>query len=129
MGVSPFWTPRRWAARITTRPLFETLPVAKAGEKHGWDGFATSQDKEGAFWVFASVSTGITLNDSAVKPNGPTTHGAVVAFKIAETDGKFALNPVWVSEDMVNPAPPRIANGVVIALSAGNPQLMRRCLY
>ena len=102
-------------------PLFETPPVTKAGEKHGWDGFATWQDKEGAFWAFASISTGITLNDSAVKLNGPTTHGGVVAFKIAETDGKFALNPVWVSEDMVNPAPPRIANGVVIALSGGNP--------
>ena len=102
-------------------PLFETPPVAKAGEKHDWDGFATWQDKEGTFWAFASISTGITLNDSAVKLNGPTTHGGVVAFKIAETDGKFALNPVWVSEDMVNPAPPRIANGVVIALSGGNP--------
>ena len=100
-------------------PLFETPPVAKAGEKHNWDGFATWQDNQGTFWVFASISTGIPLNH-AVKLNGPTTHGGVVAFKIAETDGKFALNPVWVSEDMVNPAPPRIANGVVIALSGGN---------
>ena len=48
-------------------PLFETPPVAKAGEKHGWDGFAAWQDKKGTFWVFASVSTGIALNDSAVK--------------------------------------------------------------
>jgi hypothetical protein len=61
------------------------------------------------------------LNDNAVKLNAPTTHGGIVAFKIAETNGQFALNPVWVSEDMVNPAPPRIANGVVIALSGGNP--------
>ena len=30
------------------------------------------------------------------------------------------LTPVWVSQDMVNPAPPRIANGVLIALSGGN---------
>ena len=107
-------------------PLFETPPVAKAGEKHDWDGFATWQDKEGTFWAFASISTGITLNDSAVMLNGPTTHGGVVAFKIAETDGKLALNPVWVSEDMVNPAPPRIANGVVIALSGGNPSTHAR---
>jgi outer membrane protein assembly factor BamB len=109
-------------------PLFETSPLARAGEKHGWDGFATWQDKAGAFWVFASISTGITLDDSAVKLNGPTTHGGVAAFKIAETDGKFALNPVWVSEDMVNPAPPRIANGVVIALSGGNPSTHARLL-
>ena len=27
-------------------PLFETPPVAKAGEKHGWDGFAAWQDRK-----------------------------------------------------------------------------------
>jgi hypothetical protein len=107
-------------------PLFETSPVAKAGEKHGWDGFATWQDKQGTFWVVASISTAVTLNDGAAKLNGPTTHGGIMAFKIAETDGKFTLNPVWVSEDMVNPAPPRMANGVVIALSAGNPSTHAR---
>ena len=28
--------------------------------------------------------------------------------------------PAWVSRDMINPAPPRVANGVVIALSGGD---------
>jgi hypothetical protein len=30
------------------------------------------------------------------------------------------LTPVWVSRDMVNPAPPVIANGVVVVLSSGD---------
>lgn len=102
-------------------PLFETAPISKPGEKHGWDGFASWQEKDGTTWVLASVSAGISLSDNSVKLNGSTSRGGVVAFKLEDTNGKLALNPVWVSQDMVNPAPPRIANGVVVALAGGNP--------
>jgi hypothetical protein len=111
-------------------PLFETSPLSKPGEKHVWDGFATWQEKSGTekseterngtVWVFASVSSGIALNDSTVQSHGPASHGGVVAFRLDDTDGKLALNPVWVSQDMVNPAPPRVANGVVVALAGGD---------
>jgi hypothetical protein len=101
-------------------PLFQTPSISKPGARHGWDGFASWQDKDGTTWVFASVSAGVSLNDNSAKSNGPTPHGAVVAFKIDDSNGKLALNPVWISEDMVNPAPPRIANGVLVALSGGN---------
>ena len=70
-------------------------------------------------WVFASVSAEVISTDSSLKRNGPTPHGAIVAFKVDDT-GQLALRPVWISRDMVNPAPPRIANGVVIALSGGD---------
>jgi outer membrane protein assembly factor BamB len=101
-------------------PLFETAPVGRPGAKHSWDGFATWQDKDGTAWVFASVSAEVLLTDSSLKRNGPTPHGAIVAFKVDDT-GQLSLRPVWISRDMVNPAPPRIANGVVIALSEGEP--------
>jgi outer membrane protein assembly factor BamB len=100
-------------------PLSETAPVAKPGAKHSWDGFAAWQDKDGTAWVFASVSTEVLSTDTSLKRNGPTPHGAIVAFKVDDT-GQLALRPVWISRDLVNPAPPRIANGVVIALSAGD---------
>jgi hypothetical protein len=100
-------------------PLFQTSPVARPGAKHSWDGFASWQDKNGSAWVFASISTEVTTTDSSFKRNGPTPHGAIVAFKVDDT-GQVALRPVWISRDMVNPAPPRIANGVVIALSGGD---------
>ena len=100
-------------------PLFESAPVAKPGAKHSWDGFATWQDKDGTAWIFASVSAEVISNDSSLKRNGLTPHGAIVAFKVDDT-GQPALRPVWVSRDMVNPAPPRIANGVVVALSEGD---------
>jgi hypothetical protein len=100
-------------------PLFETAPVAKQGAKHAWDGFASWQDKDGVTWVFASVSAEVISTDSSLKRNGPTPHGAIVAFKVDDT-GQMTLRPVWISRDMVNPAPPRIANGVVIALAGGD---------
>jgi outer membrane protein assembly factor BamB len=101
-------------------PLFETPPVSNPGQKHGWDGFATWQDKDGTTWVFASVSAGISLHDPAIKSSGPAAHGAIVAFKVDQANGKPALIPAWISPDLVNPAPPRVTNGVVIALSGGN---------
>ena len=100
-------------------PLAESEPVARPGAKHSWDGYATWQDKDGITWVFASVSAEVISTDTSVKRNGPTPHGAVVAFKVDDA-GQPALRPVWISPDMVNPAPPRIANGVVIALSGGD---------
>lgn len=98
-------------------PLFETAPVSKAGEKHGWDGFATWQDKDGTAWVYASLGAGVSVSGV----NGTAAHGAVVAFKLGDADGKLSLIPAWISQDMVNPASPRIANGVVIALAGGDP--------
>ena len=101
-------------------PLAQSDPLAKSGEKHSWDGFAAWQDKSGTAWVFASVSAGVTLQGSGITTDGSATHGAIVAFKVADADGKLSLTPVWVSGDMINPAPPRVANGVVVALAGGN---------
>ena len=43
-----------------------------------------------------------------------------MAFKVEEKDGHLALTPAWVSRDLINPAPPAVANGVVFALDGGN---------
>jgi hypothetical protein len=99
--------------------LASSQPLAKPGEKHTWDGFAAWQDKDGATWVFASVSAAVAAEGDA-RLNGSTPHGAIAAFKIGDANGQPTLNLVWVSQDMVNPAPPRVANGVVVALAAGN---------
>lgn len=101
-------------------PLAQTPSFSKAGEKHGWDGFGTWEDKDGVTWVFASVSAGITAKGDAARLNGVTPHGGIVAFKVVEADGKLSLTPAWISRDMTNPAPPAIANGVVVALSGGD---------
>jgi outer membrane protein assembly factor BamB len=103
-------------------PLFETPSLTTAGAKHSWDGFATWTDTAGNMFVYASISAGVTLSDGSLQSSAPTAHGAVVAFKLEDQDGKLSLHPVWVSGDMVNPAPPRIANGVLAALAGGDAQ-------
>jgi hypothetical protein len=98
-------------------PLSETVPLAKPGAKHGWDGLATWQDADGTSWVIASISAPLSVPSL----KGGASHGGLVALKVDDADGKPVLTPVWISGDMVNPAPARIANGVVVALAGGNP--------
>jgi hypothetical protein len=101
-------------------PLAQSAPTSPRGEKHGWDGFAAWQDKDGSAWVAASAAARISVSGDSVKLNGETPHGGVVVFKVGDANGKLSLDPVWVSQDMVNPAPPRVANGVLVALAGGD---------
>jgi outer membrane protein assembly factor BamB len=48
------------------------------------------------------------------------THGGIVAFKVEEQDGHMRLTPAWVSRDLMNPAPPVVANGIVFTLEGGS---------
>jgi outer membrane protein assembly factor BamB len=81
--------------------LHQTEPLS-AGEI--WGGLSSWQDDDGTRWVLAPVW-------------GPA--GAIVAFKVEESNGKPALTQAWVSRNMSSPEPPVITNGVVFALSAG----------
>ena len=101
-------------------PLAETAGFTAPGAKHDWDGFATWEDKDGTGWVYASVSSGITSKQNSAALNGSTPHGGIIAFRISDADGKAVLTPTWISQDMVAPAPPVIANGVLVALAGGN---------
>jgi outer membrane protein assembly factor BamB len=69
-----------------------------------WGGLSSWQDESGTRWVFAPIW-------------GPA--GAIVAYKVEESNGKPALTQAWVSRNMSSPEPPVITNGVVFALSAG----------
>ena len=101
-------------------PLFKTPGFATPSSKDGWNGFATWQDSSGDTWVYASVSGKLSVTGGEIKTAGSTEHGGVIAFKLIEADGKLTLSPAWVSPDMVNPAPPRLANGVLVALAGGD---------
>jgi outer membrane protein assembly factor BamB len=101
--------------------LSETVQFAKPGHAHPWDGFSTYVDKDGTTWVLATVSGPVVASGNVAR-NGETPHGALIAFKIEDTDGKPTLTPAWISADVVNPAPAAIANDVVVLLSGGNSQ-------
>jgi outer membrane protein assembly factor BamB len=101
-------------------PLAQTPPLAKAGKRAPWEALASSPDPSGGAWIFASISGSIESDVKFPNSNGPATHGSIVAFKVEEKDGQICLTPAWVSRDLINPAPPAIANGVVFALDGGN---------
>lgn len=99
-------------------PLASTPPVSKV-ESASVAALASWQSANEA-WVFASVPG--PVNDAAkfTNSNGAAPHGSIVAFKLEDNGGKTSLVPAWVSHDLINPAPPVIANGLVIALSQGD---------
>ncbi len=100
-------------------PLFQT-PTISTAKGAGWGGMTQWQDANGTSWLLASVPGPFAAEAKFETNNGAATHGSIVAFKITEQDGKTVLTPAWSSPDLVNPAPPVVANGVVIALSQGD---------
>lgn len=99
--------------------LAETAKIAKP--RAGTMGsLATWQDADGTAWVLASFSGPVSADAKFGTINGKPTHGGIVAFKVSDEGGSMTLTPAWLSGDMVNPAPPVIANGTVVALSQGD---------
>jgi outer membrane protein assembly factor BamB len=82
------------------------------------DALAVWQDATGVVWIFASIQGPVSAKFAT--SDGSAIHGSVAAFKLEEDGGKMSLAPQWISHDMVSPAPPVIANGLVIALAQGS---------
>ena len=84
-----------------------------------WGGFASWEDANGTRWVLAPLWGSVNPQVKFAATNGEVPHGSIAAFKVEEKDGKTVLTPAWVSRDMLNPAPPVVAGGVVFAISSG----------
>jgi hypothetical protein len=98
----------------------EILPPSSSASGHGFsNNFATYLDVNGVRWLYASVR-GPVSSEFRLK-NGDVPTGSILAFKITFESGKPLLTPAWRSRDMVSPAAPAIANGLVVALSTGQP--------
>jgi hypothetical protein len=100
-------------------PLAQTAPAFKT-KSNSVSALASWQDASGSQWVLASVPGAVDGGVKFTNTNGATPHGSIVAFKLEDAGGKTSLTPSWISRDLINPAPPVIANGVVIALSQGD---------
>jgi outer membrane protein assembly factor BamB len=97
-------------------PLFQTAAYA-ANFTPG--ALASWQSPDGVRWLLASASGAPASGSGFSAGNGVVTNGAVAAWKLIERNGAIALEPGWVSRDMVSPLPPMIVNGVVFAVSSG----------
>ena len=109
-------------------PLYRTEPFAPSNMNTGggiWGNFASWEDEATSTrWVYAAL-WGETIAKIPA-PNGPAPHGAIAAFKVVEQNGSPALSLAWISRDMISPAPPVIANGMVLALATGASPRQRR---
>ena len=101
--------------------------VRIASENGGiWGGLSTWQDADGARWLGAPVWGPVNADLKSPITNGPTPHGAIVAFKVEEQAGALVLTPAWVSRDLKSPVPPVITSGAVFALSTGGGEVHER---
>jgi outer membrane protein assembly factor BamB len=80
---------------------------------------STWQDAAGTRWILAPTAGQVAADAKFSASNGAVTNGAVVAWKLVEQNGAAALEPGWVSRDLVSPLPPLVINGVVFAVSSG----------
>jgi outer membrane protein assembly factor BamB len=94
----------------------EEVNFASAGI---WGSMASWEDSAGTRWVLTPFWGPARSSFQVPVTYGPVTNGAVVAFKVTEKDGKFALDPAWMSRDMDRAEPPLIANGVVYTYGNG----------
>src|SRR4051812_4392832 len=86
-------------AALANGPIATTTVAGT--EKFEPGALATWEDAQNARWIAV-----------------PSTRG-IVAFKVADTGGKLALEPGWTSRDIASPLPPLVVNGVLFAASAG----------
>ncbi len=80
---------------------------------------STWKDEKGVAWVVAPSGGTAAAGTNFPITNGKLSNGAITAWKVVDKDGGPALEPGWVSRDMVSPLPPIIVNGVVFAASSG----------
>lgn len=90
-----------------------------------WHSFATALDADGTTrWLYAAIRGPASMKFP--NTNGAASNGSILAFKIVVQDDKPSLEPQWSSTDMISPAAPITANGVVFALSSGQPSRLAK---
>lgn len=94
----------------------EEVNFASAGI---WGSMATWEDASGTRWVLTPFWGPSHPDFKPPASYGPVRHGAIVAFKVEERNGKLQLAPAWMSRDMNQAEPPTVANGVVYTYGSG----------
>jgi outer membrane protein assembly factor BamB len=102
----------------TLRPVFQTPTYTTAADFTA-GALTTWQDAGGTQWLLAPAAGPVAGEANFTVANGSVTNGAIVAWKVVEPSGAFALQPGWVSRDMLSPLTPLVLNGVIFAVSSG----------
>ena len=108
------------------KPAFETQPIASAATDYSGygfrGGFSSWNDADTATrWVYASLWGPPQASAKFPMQNGDAANGSIVAFKLTDQNGDLGLAPAWISPNVPAPNAPVTANGLVFALSTGQP--------
>ena len=112
---SSCWIRNRSAAKIIASLCYDVQFDAKGI----WGSLASWEDAKGTRWILAPLWGPLHPDYKFPVANGDNPSGSIGAFKLVEQNDKPVLAPAWVSRDLIAPAPPVVANGIVFALSSG----------
>ncbi len=84
-----------------------------------WGAMASWLDSDGTRYVLTPFWGEKHSKFSAPIENGEVVDGAIAAFTVEEDDGKYWLEPAWISRDMNRAEPPIVANGMIFAYGSG----------
>jgi hypothetical protein len=87
--------------RLLDSASIKTAVASSMSQNGAVSGLASWQDAGGTRWILAATERGVG------------------AWKVVERNGSLALEPGWVSREMVSPLTPMIVNGVIFAVSSG----------
>jgi outer membrane protein assembly factor BamB len=71
---------------------------------------------DGARWLLIPVTGSLPASLGAAG-NGGVSNGAILGVKLAHQDGKFSVQPAWISQNIAAPLTPIVINGVAFAAS------------
>jgi outer membrane protein assembly factor BamB len=108
------------------KPIYETEPIAAVNTGYSGygfrGGFSSWIDADTATrWIYASLWGPPQPSPKFPLQNGDAANGSIVALKLTDTNGELALTPAWISPNVPSPAATVTANGLVFALSTGQP--------
>ena len=74
---------------------------------------------DGGRWrtLAAHSGRGSVAGSLGAAGNGAVSTGAILGVKIAHQDGKFSVQPAWISQNIAAPLTPIVVNGVAFAVS------------
>jgi hypothetical protein len=99
-------SPAMWQERTAVPPGAAGAPEASS----------TARPAAGARWLLIPV-TGVLPANLGAAGNGAVSSGAVLGVKVAHQDGRFSVQPAWVSQNIGAPLTPIVVNGVAFAAS------------
>ena len=98
-------------------PLFASASLTGGAATFATQSAAMWQEPDGARWLLIPV-TGSVPASVGVAGNGAVSNGAILGVKLAHQDGKYSVQPAWISQNIAAPLTPIVVNGVAFAASA-----------